>query len=327
MALDGENVSASLLLASAASTLASATVTTASVAATSVPETGTISSLVTTVVPSIVASALPSAITTTVPVTAQPIFLPVPFEVAAIFAGALSGAMTAVNRRFDLTGLVVLAMVNGLGGGIMRDLLLQDYGIFALDNPRALIAVLAASVVGAFFFTVAERIQPLLVPLDALSLALFALVGADKALVAGLTPIPAILLGTITAIGGGIMRDLLCDREPQVMRRGSLFAIAAVTSSTLFVLMITWLNITKPAAMLVAAVLAVVLRLGSLWLGWESPEPVDLTHVMRRMPQAILRGGASMFRRTSRTHDEGSAPNDAERATETDAKADETGPG
>lgn len=295
-------MSASLLIASAASTLASAT-TTASAAATSVPETGTLGSLVTTVVPSIVASALPSAITTTVPVTAQPIFLPVPFEVTAIFAGALAGAMIAVNRRFDITGLVVLAMVNGLGGGILRDLLLQDYGIFALENPRALVAVIVASIVGAFFFTIAEKIRPLLMPLDALSLGLFALVGADKALVAGLSPIAAILLGTITAIGGGIMRDLLCDREPQVMRRGSLFAIAAVTASTVFVTMITWLNITKPAAMLVAAVLAVILRLGSLWLGWESPEPVDLTHVMRSMPGALLRGGASMFRRTKRTEE------------------------
>lgn len=295
-------MSASVLLASAASTVASATAA-ASVAATSVPETGTLESIVTTVVPSIVASALPSTITTTVPVTAQPIFLPVPFEVAAIFAGALAGAMIAVNRRFDITGLVVLAMVNGLGGGILRDLLLQDYGIFALENPRALVAVLAASIVGAFFFTIAEKVRPILVPLDALSLGLFALVGADKALVAGLGPMPAVLLGTITAIGGGIMRDLLCDREPQVMRRGSLFAIAAVTASTVFVTMVTWLNITKPAAMAVAALLAVVLRLGSLWLGWESPEPVDLTDAMRRIPRSILRGGSSMFRRTSRSDD------------------------
>ena len=120
------------------------------------------------------------------------------------------------------------------------------------------------------------------------------------------------------------MRDLLCDREPQVMRRGSLFAIAAVTSSTLFVVMITWLNITKPAAMLVAAVLAVILRLGSLWLGWESPEPVDLTHVMRTMPRAVLRGGASMLRRTSRPHTDSSTAADAEAKSEKEEGVDET---
>jgi len=278
-----------------------ATATTAAASATSgVPATGTLGSIVTSVVPGIVASALPSIVTTTVPVTAQPIFLPVPFEVAAIFAGALSGSMTAVSRRFDITGLVVLAMVNGLGGGIMRDVLLQDYGIFALQNPRALVAVLAASLIGAFFFTAAEKTKPVLGLIDALSLGLFALVGVDKALVAGLAPLPAILLGSITAIGGGIVRDLLCDREPQVMRRGSLFAVAAVTGSLIFVVMVTWLNIAKPVAMIVSATVAVALRLGSVWLGWESPEPYDLTGAVSKMPRDIIGFGTSVLRRTAR---------------------------
>jgi len=287
--------------ASAASVVASTTATAASAVASSTPDTSTLGSIVASVVPSIVASALPSGITTTVPVTAQPLFLPVPFEVAAIFAGALSGAMTAVSRRFDLTGLFVLAVVNGLGGGIMRDVLLQDYGIFALDNPRALVAVLIGGLIGAFFFSAAEKTRPVLGIIDALSLGLFALVGVDKALVAGLAPLAAILLGTITAIGGGIIRDLLCDREPQVMRRGSLFAVAAVTGSTIFVVMVTWLNFAKPVAMVVSATVAVSLRLGSLWLGWESPEPIDLTGAVSAVPRSMWRGGALMLRRTRRS--------------------------
>ncbi len=305
-------LSAALLatVASAASTVATATATTASVAASSAPDTGTLGSIVASVVPSIVASALPSAATTTVPVTAQPIFLPIPFEVAAIFAGALSGAMAAVNRRFDLTGLFVLAVVNGLGGGIMRDVLLQNYGIFALDHPRALVAVFVAGLIGAFFYTAAEKVRPMLGIIDALSLGLFALVGVDKALVAGLTPLPAILLGTITAIGGGIIRDLLCDREPQVMRRGSLYAVAAVTGCAVFVTMVTWLNFTKPVAMIVAGAVAITLRLGSVWRGWESPEPIDLTHAVGSVPRSMWRGGAWVFRRTRRRDDERDSTDD-----------------
>lgn len=300
-------MSAAFMLASTAplaSHVATSALASASAVASSTLETGTLGSIVASVVPSIVASALPSGVTTTVPVTAQPLFLPVPFEVAAIFAGALSGAVTAVSRRFDLTGLVVLAVVNGLGGGIMRDVLLQNYGIFALNNPRALLAVAVASLMGAFFFTAAERIRPVLALIDALSLGLFALVGVDKALVAGLGPLPAVLLGAVTAIGGGIIRDLLCDREPQVMRRGSLFAVAAVTGSAVFVIMVTWLNFAKPIAMVVSATVAVALRLGSLWLGWESPEPVDLTQAVTRMPRSLFQGGASVFRRTKRDHKE-----------------------
>ncbi len=256
---------------------------------TGVPATGTIESIVTSVVPSVVASLLPSAATTTTPVESAPLFLPVGFEVAAIFAGALSGALMAVNRRFDIIGLVVLAVVNGLGGGIMRDLLLQDYGIFALESPRALYAVLAAALVGMFFFSLGEKLRPVLVGIDAFSLSLFALVGADKALVADLGPLQAVMLGTITAAGGGVIRDLLLDQEPALLRRGSFYASAAVAGSVVYVTATTWLNITKPVAMVSAATIALVLRFGSLWLGWESPEPVDLTPRMTAMPKRLLR--------------------------------------
>jgi len=283
----------------AASATASATASVASSATTSVADTGTIESIVTTVVPSVVASVLPSAVTTTTPVTAQPLFLPVWFEVAAIFAGALAGGMTAVRLKFDVTGVMVLAVVNGLGGGIIRDTLLQDYGVFAIEQPRALWAVLVAAVLAMFFFSAARRLKPLLAVIDAFSLALFCIVGADKALVAGLTLVPAIMLGTVTAVGGGMIRDVLCDREPEILRRGSLSATAALAGSTTYVLLASWLNITKFPAMFAAGSVAMILRVGSLWLGWESPEPVDLTPTVSAMPRSIYRGGAKLLRRTT----------------------------
>jgi len=297
-------MSALYLLASSVTAAASAVATSgASAAATSTAATGTLESIVTTVVPSIVASALPSAVTTTTPVTSQPLFLPVWFEIAAIFAGALSGGMTGVRLKFDITGLVVLAIVNGLGGGILRDILLQDYGIFALEQPRALLAVLAAAVVATFFFSAARKMRPAFAVIDAFSLGLFCIVGADKALVAGLTVVPAVMLGTVTAVGGGMLRDVLCDREPEILRRGSLSATAALAGSTTYVLLAMWLNIAKGPAMVAAAVVAMVLRVGSLWLGWESPEPVDITPVVTAMPARLVKGGASILRRTSRGYE------------------------
>lgn len=254
-----------------------------------VPDTGTIESIVTSVVPSVVASLLPSTATTTTPVEAAPLFLPVGFEVAAIFAGALSGALTAVTKRYDIIGVFVIALVNGLGGGIMRDVLLQDYGIFALETPRALYAVVAAALIGMFFASASERLRPALLIVDAFSLSLFGLVGADRALVAGLDPLPAILLGAITAAGGGVIRDLLLAREPALLRKGSFYASAAVTGSAFYVLVTTWLNISKPVAMAAAAAIALVMRFGSLWLGWESPEPIDLTPRVTAMPKRLLR--------------------------------------
>lgn len=278
---------AATMTASVAAT--SSALTSAATAATSTAGTGTIESIVTSVVPSVVASLLPSGVTTTAPIESAPLFLPVGFEIAAIFAGALSGALIAVERRFDILGVLVIALVNGLGGGIMRDVLLQNYGIFALDHPRALYAVLAAAAVGMFFASLGRRLRPALIAIDAFSLALFALVGADRALVADLGAIPAILLGTITAAGGGVVRDLLLDREPQLLRRGSFYASAAIVGSAVYVTAALWLNITKPVAMVVAASVALVLRFGSLWLGWESPEPFDLTPRVVEVPRRLLR--------------------------------------
>ena len=196
-----------LLLASAA-----IAATTASTEATSALE-----GIVEDVVPSVVASALPSTVTTTTPVTAAPIFLPPGFEVAAILAGAVAGGIVGVKRGFDITGVLTLAIVAGLGGGIIRDLLLQDYGIFALETPHALIAAIAGGLVAMFFLKAATAVTPAFKLVDALSLALFCLVGADKALVAGLTALAAILLGVSSSVGGGMLRDVLCDREPEVL--------------------------------------------------------------------------------------------------------------
>lgn len=323
-----------LMIASAASTLASVAATatagaaaTSSAIASSAPATSPLQSLVTSVVPSLLASALPAGITTTTPVTEARIFLPVSFEVAAILAGALAGGIVAVRRGFDILGVMTLALVSGLGGGIIRDLLLQKHGIFALDNPRALVAVLVGALIATFFLSAATRLRPVLLVVDTLSLGLFCLVGSDKALVAGLAAIPAILLGTITATGGGVLRDLMCDREPEILRRGSLYSTAALAGSTTYVVMATWLNITKPIALVSAALLAIGLRLGSVWFGWESPEPVDLTGRVSRMPARAWQASSGLLR--ARRHDERDrekrARRDAEERTRKNAEEDENG--
>ncbi len=178
-----------------------------------------------TVVPSVIASALPSAVTTTVPAAqAAALVLPPWLEVAAIFAGALASALFAVRKKLDLTGVVTLAVVGGLGGGIIRDLLLQNQGIYALDTPRALFAALLGALIGAFFYRAANRLRPAIVVMDAISLSLFCVIGADKAIRADLWWLAAIMLGIITAVGGGVLRDVLTDSTPAVLKPGGLYA-------------------------------------------------------------------------------------------------------
>ncbi len=112
------------------------------------------------------------------------------------------------------------------------------------------------------------------------------MIGADKAIRADLWWMAAIALGIVTAVGGGVLRDVLTDSIPAVLKPGGLYAIAAFAGSATFVLMVMWLPVTKPFALAVAALLAFGLRVGSLALGWRSPEPFDLTPMMAHVPAA-----------------------------------------
>ena len=296
--LDEMDVVSAAVAATQSVAATSSLVASASTAATGVV--AEIESLVATVLPSIAASMLPSAVTTTVPVTISTVAIPPALEIASAFAGGLAGALTGVRRELDVVGVATLAVAAGLGGGIIRDVLLQKYGIYALENPHLLYSVLIAAALGFFFFAAASRIRPVLFVVDALALGLFACIGADKALLAGLAVLPAILLGTITSVGGGMLRDLLTDEMPQVLRPGSLYATAAVIGAMTYVALITWLNIVKPVATLLVVVLVLGLRILSQWLGWQSPTPTDLTPFVAAAPGKALRTSGRAIGRAGR---------------------------
>jgi uncharacterized membrane protein YeiH len=301
------------LIAMAASATTATVAATSAVAATSPLDLG---SVIVTTVPSMLASALPSGVTTTAPVTAVAVQVPAAFEVSAAFAGALAGALVAVRLRFDLVGIATLAVVSGLGGGIIRDVLLQKHGIYALENPRVLIAALVAALVGFFFFSLAERLKWAIFLIDAVALGIFAAIGSDKALLAGLTVIPAVLLGTITAVGGGVLRDVLTDDVPQVLRPGSFYATVAVAGAAFYVALVAWLNVVKPVALIATLAVVVGLRLLTYWLGWQTPTATDLTPLVAAAPRRVAQSGGRAIgwakgrTRAWRSDDEPGPPDD-----------------
>lgn len=273
-----------------AAIVASATVAASTVAAavtTGSVEPSSLASIVNTVVPGIIASALPSAVTTSTPLAAVTVQVPHLLELTAAFIGGLSGAWRAVDRRMDISGVVVLAIVNALGGGIVRDVLLQDQGIAAFQHWTLLAAALLAALVSFFFSSIYVRLHRPFRYFDALSLGLFAVVGTDKALSAHLAVIPAILLGIVTSVGGGLMRDLLCNEVPQVLKPGTLSATAAVAGTLVYVILGSWLHIVKPIALVLAAGTTVVLRVLAIHRGWRTPRPLDLLPARGSTPQSI----------------------------------------
>lgn len=232
-------------------------------------------------------SALPQIITS-VPVDVSTISVPLYLEIAAASAGALYGAITAVEKDFDIFGTVTLAIFTGLGGGIIRDLLIQRYGIFAFQEPSLIIACILAGLLVFYFRAAVHKINWAMFAMDTLTLGLFAVLGADKALHADMTILPVVMMGTITCVGGGLLRDLLVGETPMIFKRGTLYGIAGAVGATVYVALSDYLHVVKPLAGLVAVLFAVGLRLASVKLNWTTTSSRDFTYHVTRLPGKVL---------------------------------------
>ena len=192
-------------------------------------------------------------------------------DLLGVFVFALSGASLAVRRTFDLVGILALATATGLGGGMARDVLLGDVPPAALRNQAYLIApLLATMLVLVGHRTVEARRRPVLV-FDAGGLALFCVVGTAKALEHGLGVVSAVLLGVITAVGGGVLRDVLAREVPTVFRQDTaLYAVPAALGS--IAAAVAWsLGIFGPVSAVVIAATVLGLRLLAMRHGWRAP--------------------------------------------------------
>jgi uncharacterized membrane protein YeiH len=189
-------------------------------------------------------------------------------DLAATFVFGLSGGLAAVRARLDLFGVIVLAAVVGLAGGVTRDLLIGVPPETFRDG-RYLTAVGAAGIVCFLAGVVDERIHRAVLVFDALGLSLFCVTGASKALVVGLGPVQAVILGAITGIGGGILRDLLLREVPTVLRT-ELYAVPALGGAAV-VAIAHAAGSDNAAYALAGAVVCLVVRLIGLRYGVSVP--------------------------------------------------------
>jgi len=149
-----------------------------------------------------------------------------------VFAFALSGALLAVREKFDIVGMVVLATVTAVGGGVIRDILIGEIPPAALTDPWSLLLPLVAAVLTFFFHPRVARMERTVQLFDAVGLGVFCATATTKAATTGIPPMAAVLLGTITGVGGGILRDVLAGQTPSVLRQNSrLYAIPAIAGS------------------------------------------------------------------------------------------------
>jgi uncharacterized membrane protein YeiH len=204
--------------------------------------------------------------------------LPHVLDLAGTFVFALSGAMAGVKRKLDLFGVLVLSFAAATAGGIVRDVLIGAIPPEALSNWRYVVVSLGAGLVTFYFpALIRQRWSPVLL-FDAAGLALFAVTGTHKALVYGLNPVAATLLGMLTGIGGGMARDILLAKTPTVLH-AELYAVAALLGAAIVVIG-DFLRLPSSATTLVGAALCFGLRVTAIRRNWRLPiadagEPLD----------------------------------------------------
>jgi uncharacterized membrane protein YeiH len=190
-------------------------------------------------------------------------------DVTGVLANAVLGGLIARSKQFDPVGFLALAVMSGLGGGMIRDVLLQAGPPIALTDPAYLAAAMAGATV-AFFIRVNRRLWDVAFPyLDALALGCWSAAGASKALGVGLGWLPAILMGVITAVGGGALRDVVLRRTPEVFGGNTLYATSATLASAVLVVL-SPLPI-GPAGTLAAIATGTLLTLLARKLEWRLP--------------------------------------------------------
>ena len=189
--------------------------------------------------------------------------VPAWLDLLTIGIGALQGALFAIfYKRFDLVGVFAVAILTGLGGGVLRDVLLDAGRPVALQDKyllTAIAAVVTALIIGRWYKKAINGV----VFLDSVAMSLFAIAGTYKAIVFNTTELVAILLGVITAVGGGVLRDVVCGMTPQIFSGGPLYATASAIGAAAFVLLErTTLDLNVSVA--ISAVLIVAIQMASV---------------------------------------------------------------
>ena len=187
----------------------------------------------------------------------------------AVFA--ISGALAAGRKRLDLLGVVVLALVTAIGGGTIRDVLLDRHPIFWLADPAYLVVIVTAAIGTVVFARFRVAPEPTLLVADALGLALFSVAGAQIADRVGVHQLGGIVLGTITGAAGGVVRDVLSAEIPHVLRRGNLYASAAIAGTAVY-FALDAVGVARGPATITGMTVVAGVRLAAIWWRLQLPE-------------------------------------------------------
>lgn len=204
-------------------------------------------------------------------------------DVMGVVANGLIGGAVARMMRFDLVGFLFLAISSALGGGMIRDVLLGQGFPVALTDSWYLSGALVAATIAYFLDLTSTWPRRAVALLDLFALGCWSATGASKALAAGLAPIPSVMLGIITGVGGGVLRDVMVNRIPSIFGGNPVYATFGIVGAAEMVVFqsMGMSEVGMAASIVTCVVLGVIAR----WRGWKLPEPLDIK--VRPNPQTL----------------------------------------
>lgn len=202
--------------------------------------------------------------------------LPTWVDLASVVVGSAGGVMVARARHLDAVGFIGLALLCGLGGGLIRDVMMQVDSVYMLDSPFAIPASVATGLIAFLFPQPLDRAGSLLEWLDIMAVALFALVGTDKAIVYGFYPASCVLMGIMTGVGGGMLRDVFLGEVPRIFQKSNLYAVCALAGGAVYYLAVVCCSVNKLWGSVLCLAVTIGLRRWSLRYNVQTPADVDL---------------------------------------------------
>jgi len=193
----------------------------------------------------------------------------VTLDLLGAFAFAVSGATAGIDKRLDIFGILVLSLVAATFGGIARDLLIGAVPPAALTNIYYLVTAMLAGIATLLWYPAIKKLQSPVLIFDAIGLSFFVVTGTQKALAFGIHPVMAAILGMVTGVGGGVMRDMLVAQVPAILRT-DFYALAALAGAAVIV-MGNVLELPPEVSALAGGILCLALRLMAMRYGWRLP--------------------------------------------------------
>lgn len=216
-------------------------------------------------------------------IASESVAIPLAFELLAVVVAAATGALTARENKLDLVGAIGLAVLVSLGGGLIRDAILQEGNVYILRQPLALPVAVATAAAVFTFPVMVEKPDRLVAVLDIFSVGLFAVMGADKTMLYGYPAITCVMMGFFTAVGGGLLRDVCLARVPYIFQRSNLYAIAAIAGALTYIVLVQCLDIWNIAAAVIGVAVTMAVRWWSIRYNIMSPTEVDL----HKLPEPV----------------------------------------